>query len=191
GRSYLGGALRSLYDPPGLRGGGVVGGSRPAGRSNPGAGEFAIARRDTPRFAMDSPLEGVGFEPSVPGEKPWVPSVKHFADSCRQAIRLSYSRTLRGCWVPRSRKREHGLAPLSRCGPSLILGVELLLDAFFCSPGLSARDQRVESGSLQRRVCDPSVPPGRDAHRARRVAAEREHSRAFQQADTSAARGTA
>src|SRR6266571_2490530 len=42
-------------------------------------------------------LEGDGFEPSVPGEKPWVPPGKHFADSCRQAIRLSYSRTLRGC----------------------------------------------------------------------------------------------
>ena len=27
------------------------------------------------------------------------------------------------------------MAPLSPCGPSLILGVELLLDAFFCSPG--------------------------------------------------------
>ena len=49
------------------------------------------------RFASDSPLEGDGFEPSVPGEKPWVQSGKHFADSCRQAIRLSYSRTLRGC----------------------------------------------------------------------------------------------
>jgi hypothetical protein len=48
-------------------------------------------------FVADSPLEGDGFEPSVPGEKPWVPSGKHFADSCRQAIRLSYSRTLRGC----------------------------------------------------------------------------------------------
>jgi hypothetical protein len=45
------------------------------------------------RFAPDSPVEGVGFEPSVPG----VPSGKHFADSCQQAIRLSYSRTLRGC----------------------------------------------------------------------------------------------
>ena len=63
------------------------------------------------------------------------PSGKHFADSCRQAILLSYSRTPRGCWVPRSRKREHGLAPLSPCGPSLILGVELLLDAFFAHPG--------------------------------------------------------
>ena len=47
-----------------------------------------------------------------------------------------------------SRKREHGLAPLSPCGPSLTLGVELPLDAFF----LSARDQRFESVSLQRRV---------------------------------------
>src|SRR5271169_5169897 len=48
-----------------------------------------------------------------------------------------------------SRKKEHGLAPLSPCGPSLTLGVELPLDAFF----LSARDQRFESVSLQRRVC--------------------------------------
>ena len=30
-----------------------------------------------------------------------------------------------------SRKRGHGLAPLSPCGPSLTLGVELPLDAFF------------------------------------------------------------
>ena len=28
------------------------------------------------RFASDSPLEGSGFEPSVPGDKPWVPSWK-------------------------------------------------------------------------------------------------------------------
>ena len=27
-------------------------------------------------FAPDSPLEGSGFEPSVPGDKPWVPSWK-------------------------------------------------------------------------------------------------------------------
>jgi hypothetical protein len=32
-----------------------------------------------------------------------------------------------------SRKREHGLAPLSSCGPSLTLGVQLSLDAFFLS----------------------------------------------------------
>src|SRR5438874_1514219 len=48
--------------------------------------------------------------------------------------------------VPRFRKREHGLAPLSPCGPSLILGIELLLDAFFWltrpKAGLSARGQR-------------------------------------------------
>ena len=28
------------------------------------------------RFAGDSPVEGSGFEPSVPGDKPWVPSWK-------------------------------------------------------------------------------------------------------------------
>ena len=28
------------------------------------------------RFARDPPLEEAGFEPSVPGDKPWVPSWK-------------------------------------------------------------------------------------------------------------------
>ena len=28
------------------------------------------------RSSLDSPLEGSGFEPSVPGDKPWVPSWK-------------------------------------------------------------------------------------------------------------------
>jgi hypothetical protein len=82
---------------------------------------------------------------------PVTENVKTFADACRQAI-PPYG----GCKVPRSRKREHGLAPLSPCGPSLILGVELPLDAFFGSPGprrgLSAGDQRFKSVSLQRRV---------------------------------------
>jgi len=47
------------------------------------------------------------------------------------------------------------LAPLSPCGPGLILGVELPLDAFFGSPaksGLSARDQGFKSVSLQQTV---------------------------------------
>src|SRR5580704_10795788 len=61
--------------------------------------------------------------------------------------RLSHSTTLRGCKVPRSRKREHGLAPLSPCGPSLILGVEPLLDAFFDSPGLRRVFRRGTNGS--------------------------------------------
>ena len=43
---------------------------------------FSLAREGTGmcdvvfRFARDSPLEGDGFEPSVPGDKPWVPSWK-------------------------------------------------------------------------------------------------------------------
>jgi hypothetical protein len=39
------------------------------------------------------------------------------------------------------------LAPLSPCGPSLILGVELLLDAFFCSLGLRQVFRRGTNGS--------------------------------------------
>jgi hypothetical protein len=41
------------------------------------------------RFAPDSPLEGSGFEPSVPGDKPWVPSwkmVRVLQVPARQAI---------------------------------------------------------------------------------------------------------
>jgi hypothetical protein len=63
------------------------------------------------------------------------------------AGRLSHTTTLRGRKVPRSRKREHGLAPLSPCGPSLILGVELPLDAFFGSPGVRRAFRRGTNGS--------------------------------------------
>ena len=47
------------------------------------------------------------------------------------------------------------MVPLSPCGPSLILGVELVLDAFLLTrpkAGLSARDQGFESVSLQQGV---------------------------------------
>jgi len=67
-----------------------------------GVTSFTEVRSEGVRFARDSLLEGDGFEPSVPGEKPWVPSGKHFADSCWQAIRLSYSRMFAGADGPAS-----------------------------------------------------------------------------------------
>jgi hypothetical protein len=82
------------------------------------------------RFATDSPLEGDGFEPSVPGDTPWVPSWK--MSIILQSLPAGYPEyDAAGMLCSGSRKREHGLAPLSPCGPSLILGVELALDAFF------------------------------------------------------------
>ena len=35
-----------------------------------------LPTRSLIRFTQDSALEGSGFEPSVPGDKPWVPSWK-------------------------------------------------------------------------------------------------------------------
>jgi hypothetical protein len=37
---------------------------------------LGLLRAPKVRFATDSPLEGDGFEPSVPGDTPWVPSWK-------------------------------------------------------------------------------------------------------------------
>jgi hypothetical protein len=107
-------------------------------------------------------LERDGFEPGS-----WRQAVGPVMESVRllqmPAGRLSHSTSLRGCKVPRSRKREHGLAPLSPCGPSLILGVEFPLDAFFWltrpRAGLSARDKRFESVSLQHRINVEPKPP--------------------------------
>ena len=113
--------------------------------------------------AKDSLLEGDGFEPSVPGDKPWVQSSK-MANFCK-CLPAGYP-TVRRCGDVRLCalvKGEHGLAPLSPCRPSLVLGVELPLDAFFArrpKAGLAARDQRFESVSLQRRVNNEPCPSG-------------------------------
>src|ERR1700756_4755144 len=39
------------------------------------AGDF-VGIRSSRKFALDSALEGDGFEPSVPGDKPWVQAWK-------------------------------------------------------------------------------------------------------------------
>jgi len=90
--------------------------------------------------------------------------------------RLSHSTTLRGCQVPRSRKRGHGLARLSPCGPSLILSVELPLDAFFGSTdqrrvfrrgtnGSNPSPSMSESRANLRSGLDDSVVMGNRSHR--------------------------
>ena len=43
--------------------------------------ETGFVRIEKVGSAMDSPLEGDGFEPSVPGEKPWPPKAKFATDS--------------------------------------------------------------------------------------------------------------
>jgi hypothetical protein len=49
------------------------------------------------RGFANSPLEGDGFEPSVPGDTPWVPSWKMLRLLQMPAGRRSHSTTLRGC----------------------------------------------------------------------------------------------
>jgi hypothetical protein len=54
-----------------------------------------------------------------------------------------------------SPKREHGLAPLSPCGPSLTLGVELPLDAFFSfGEGPTVRIRLAPAASQERTLRD-------------------------------------
>ena len=48
-------------------------------------------------FVRDSALEGSGFEPSVPGDKPWVPSWKMVRVLQVPAGQPPHSTTLRGC----------------------------------------------------------------------------------------------
>jgi hypothetical protein len=96
-------------------------------------------------FAVDSLQEGDGFEPSVPGDAPWVPSWK--MSIILQSLPEGYPR-VRRCGDVMFRalvKGSMAWLPLSPCGPSPP-GVELPLDAFF----LSARDRWFESGSLHR-----------------------------------------
>jgi hypothetical protein len=128
----------------------------PEVRSRGGASSAARSR-----FAADSLLEGVGFEPSVPGESRGSRQVNILQIL---AGRLSGYPTVGRCGDVRFRALVKGSTAWLLCLP---VGQASSLASSCCSTlflltrpktGLSARDQRFESGSLQRRVCELSVP---------------------------------
>jgi hypothetical protein len=131
----------------------------PEVRSRGGASSAARSR-----FAADSLLEGVGFEPSVPGESRGSRQVNILQIL---AGRLSGYPTVGRCGDVRFRALVKGSMAWLLCLP---VGQASSLASSCCSTlflltraktGLSARDQRFESGSLQRGVsCEPEFSGG-------------------------------
>ena len=104
-------------------------------------------------------LEGSGFEPSVPGDKPWVPSWKMVRVLQVPAGRAIPNTALRGCQAPRSRKGVwlgSSVSLWAKPHPWRRAGARRFFLLTRPKAGLSARDQGFESVSLQRGVsCEP------------------------------------
>jgi hypothetical protein len=124
----------------------------------PGIRRGWFGREEAPghRFARDSPLREVDSNHRSLATS--LGSRQENAETLCRCLPAGYP-TVRRCGDVRFRalvKGSMAWLPMSPCGPSLILGVELPLDAFLLTrpkAGLSARDQRFECVSLQGRVC--------------------------------------
>jgi hypothetical protein len=107
----------------------------------------------------DSSVEGDGFEPSVPGDTPWV--MENVDNLAEPAGRLSQSTTLRGCYVPALVKGSMAWLLCLPVGQALPLASSYRSTLFFFRRGTNGSNPFPSSGESPTNRARRVPPEGR------------------------------